>query len=87
MFTEKGIEKVLINIDSIKAHELDIISTRLLKVCNEYIIKPLEINFLKGFIFSHRMEESKRFCPENSGKQLLKNYDMIFCGEFGYLNK
>ena len=51
MFIEKDIEKVLINVDSIKVHDFDIISTRLLKVFNGCIIKPLEINFLKGVIF------------------------------------
>ena len=43
MFTEKGIEKIIINLDSNKAHEVDIISTHLMKVCDEFLIKPLNI--------------------------------------------
>ena len=42
-FTEKDIEKIIQNLDSNKAHGHDMISIRMLKICEKSIIKPLVI--------------------------------------------
>ena len=46
-FTEKDIEKVLQNLDSNKPHGYDIISMRMLKICNKSLIRLLLIIYKK----------------------------------------
>ena len=40
MFTEKDIEKVIQSLDPNKAHEHDMVSIRMFKICGKSIIKP-----------------------------------------------
>ena len=47
-FTEKDIEKVILNLDSNKAHGYEMISIRMLKICGKSIIKPLLIIYKKS---------------------------------------
>ena len=60
-FTEKNIEKVIQNLDLNKAHEHDMISIRMLKICNKSATKPLLIKPLRRVAFP--MSGRKQCCP------------------------
>ena len=50
-FTKNDIAKILKNLNPSKAHGFDMISIRMLKICGDSILKPLELIF-KSFIES-----------------------------------
>ena len=78
-FTEKDIEKVLQNLDSNKPHGYDIISIRMLKICNKSLIRLLLIIYKKCLENDCLPKEWKK------AKTATKNYWSIFllkiCGK------
>ena len=68
-FTKDDIAKIIKNLNLNKAHDFDMISIRMKKICSESILKPLELIF--------------KSCLENvpvhkrNNKQLIKNYRPI----------
>ena len=81
-FTEKDIEKVILNLDSSKAHGHDMISIRMLKIWGEFIINPLLIIYKKCLEKSCFRNEWKKAnvvpVHKKSYRQLLKNYRQSF---------
>ena len=44
-FTKDDISKIIKNLNPNKAHDFDMISIRMLKICGDSILKPLELIF------------------------------------------
>ena len=88
-FCSDEIKKVIRNLDSNKAHGHDMLSIRILKICDDSLCGPLE------FIFHSCIETGKfpsewkkaNVCPvhKKSDKQIIKNYRPIsllpICGK------
>ena len=80
-FTKDDIAKIIKNLDPNKAHGHDMISIRMLKICSESILKPLQLIF-KSCIESGKLTKRKLspdFVPAHCGKILERLiYDKMF---------
>ena len=80
-FTSYDILKIIENLDPNKAHGHDMISIRMIKICNSSIWKPLELTFrscLQNGKFSTEWKNGNVVPAHKKGdKQNLKNYRPI----------
>ena len=80
-FTSVDILKIIRNLDPNKAHGHDMISIRMVKLCNASLCKPLELIFkscFEGGKFPLEWKKANVFPAYKKGdKQLLKNYRPI----------
>ena len=76
-FTADNIEKMIVSLNSNKAHGHDNISTRMLKICGDTICKPLELFFKQALTTGLFPSEWKKGnivpCYKKGDKQNLKN--------------
>ena len=77
-FEDQDILKIIRALDIKKAHDHDIISTRMIKICDSSIVKPLPIifrNSLNSGIFPDNWKRSNIVPVHKKGsKQLIQNY-------------
>ena len=89
-FTADNIEKIIVSLNSNKAHVHDSISIRMLKIYGDTICKPLELIFKQALATGVFPSEWKKGnivpCYEKGDKQNLKNYRPVsllpICGKF-----
>ena len=88
-FTADNIEKIIVSLNSNKAHGHDNISIRMLKICGDTICKPLELIFKQALTTGVFPSEWKKGnivpCYKKGDKQNLKNYRPVsllpICGK------
>ena len=89
-FTADNIEKIIVSLNSNKAHGHDNISIRMLKICGDTICKPLELIFKQALTTGVFPSEWKKGnivpCYKKGDKQNLQNYRPVslfpICGKF-----
>ena len=80
-FTEKDIEKIMQNLDSNKPHGYDIISIRMLKICNKSLIRLLLIIYkkcLENGCLPKEWKKANAAPVHKKWKTATKNYWSIF---------
>ena len=89
-FTTNNIEKIIVSLNPNKAHGHDNISIRMLKICGNTILKPLELIFKQALTTGVFPSEWKKGnivpCYKKGDKQNIKNYRPVslrpICGKF-----
>ena len=80
-FTKDDIAKIIKNLNLNKAHSFDMISIRMIKICGESILKPLELIFkscLENGKFSNEWKKANVVpVHKRNNKQLVENYRPI----------
>ena len=80
-FTKDDIAKIIKNLNPNKAHGFDMISIRMIKICGESILKPLELIFkscLENGKFPNEWKKANVVpVHKRNNKQLIENYRPI----------
>ena len=79
-FTKDDIAKIIKNLNPNKAHDFDMISIRMLKICGDSVLKSLELiskSYHENVKFPIEWKKANVPIPKENNKQLIENYRPI----------